>query len=375
MQFPTDYQNILSRIDHINPSEYGITRNYTNGDISYLSPYISRGVISTKQVVDTLLTKGYDFSASIKFIQQLAWREYFQRAWQFLEDDMFDDIRHRYTGIRHKKMPIALTTASTGIESVDNAIRELYETGYMHNHLRMYTASIACNISKADWLVPSEWMYYHLLDGDLASNTCSWQWIAGNFSSKQYFCNQENINKYTGSKQRHTFLDKAYDELPAMDIPGILSSTTSLQLTTSLPDSKITGVEPSLPLLLYTSYNLDPEWRKDMKANRILLLEPSHFRQHPVSEKVVAFILELAKNIEGLQIFVGEVNKIPGINQFPSIYSKEHPAFKHLPGIKDERDWIFPEVNGFYNSFFSFWKKCEQTLKVKGKIKAELLRA
>ncbi|MGB2703273.1 MAG: hypothetical protein WBC81_06390, partial [Chitinophagaceae bacterium] len=224
-------------------------------------------------------------------------------------------------------------------------------------------------------LVPSEWMYYHLLDGDLASNTCSWQWIAGNFSSKQYFCNQENINKYTGSKQRHTFLDKAYDELPAMDIPGILSSTTSLQLTTSLPDSKITGVEPSLPLLLYTSYNLDPEWRKDMKANRILLLEPSHFRQHPVSEKVVAFILELAKNIEGLQIFVGEVNKIPGINQFPSIYSKEHPAFKHLPGIKDERDWIFPEVNGFYNSFFSFWKKCEQTLKVKGKIKAELLRA
>ena len=308
-------------------------------------------------------------------IQQLAWREYFQRVWQFMEDDMFDDIRHRYTGIRHKKMPIALTTASTGIESVDNAILELYETGYMHNHLRMYTASIACNISKAHWQVPSEWMYYHLLDGDLASNTCSWQWIAGNFSSKQYFCNQENINKYTGSKQRHTFLDKAYDELPAMDIPGILSKTTSLQLTTSLPDSKISGIDTTLPLLLYTSYNLDPEWRKDIKANRILLLEPSHFRQHPVSEKVVAFILELAKNIEGLQIFVGEVNKIPGINQFPSIYSKEHPAFKHLPGIKDERDWIFPEVNGFYNSFFSFWKKCEQTLKVKGKIKAELLRA
>jgi len=66
MQFPTDYQNILSRIDHINPSEYGITRNYTNGDISYLSPYISRGVISTKQVVDILLAKGYDFSASQK---------------------------------------------------------------------------------------------------------------------------------------------------------------------------------------------------------------------------------------------------------------------------------------------------------------------
>ena len=143
MHFPTDYQNILRRINNINPIEYRNTRNYTEGDISYLSPYISRGVISTKQVVDTLLTKGYDFSASIKFIQQLAWREYFQRAWQFLEDDMFDDIRHRYTGIRHKKMPIALTTASTGIESVDNAIRELYETGYMHNHLRMYTASIA----------------------------------------------------------------------------------------------------------------------------------------------------------------------------------------------------------------------------------------
>ena len=209
--------------------------------------------------------------------------------------------------------------------------------------------------------MPSQWMYYHLLDGDLASNTCSWQWVAGSFSSKQYFCNQENINKYTGSKQQQTFLDKSYEELPVMNIPDVLSGTTPIHLKTILPVKENPELDSSLPLLIYTSYNLDPSWRKELKANRILLLEPSHFRQYPVSEKVINFTLELSKNIEGLQVYTGEINEISNLHKFPAVYSKEHPAFNHLPGKKDERDWMFPEVRGFYNSFFSFWKKCEQS--------------
>ncbi|MBL7747990.1 MAG: hypothetical protein JNM19_11210, partial [Chitinophagaceae bacterium] len=78
--------------------------------------------------------------------------------------------------------------------------------------------------------------------------------------------------------------------------------------------------------------------------------------------------LHQARQIEGLQVFTGEVNEIPGLQQFPAIYSKEHPAFIHFPGIKEERDWIFPDIKGSFNSFFSFWKKCEQDLRKREKL-------
>lgn len=373
--FSTNYSEILKRIEDIDTIEYARTRNFTNGAVSYLSPYISRGVISTKRTLDSILDKGFTSEDSQKFIQELAWREYFQRVWQHLEDDMFDDIKRHNTGIKNRQLPVALLNASTGIDSIDTAIVKLYETGYMHNHLRMYTASIACNIGKSYWDLPSRWMYYHLLDGDIASNTCSWQWVAGSFSSKKYFANQENINKYTGSKQVNTFLDKSYDQFKASGIPSVLEDLTSPVFTTTLPEKVIPSINEHLPLLIYTSYNLDPEWRKELKANRVLLLEPSHFKQFPVSDKVVEFITALAKNIDGIQIFSGEVNEIPNISKVPVIYSKEHPAFNHLPGKKDEREWLFPEVKGFHNSFFSFWKKCEQYLRKTEKRETALLRA
>lgn len=375
MNFPTAYADIIDRINETDPGKYAAGRNYIDGAVSYLSPYISRGVISTKQVLDSLLAKGCNLDQIEKFIQELAWREYFQRVWQQLGDDMFDDIRRSNTGTRHRHLPAALQEAKTGIHAIDKGINELYETGYMHNHLRMYTASIACNIGKAYWEMPSKWMYYHLLDGDIASNTCSWQWVAGSFSSKQYFCNQENINKYTRRQQTHTYLDKAYEELPLMDVPVELTATTGIQLTTELPANSTAVIDPSLPILLYNSYNLDPHWRNDIHANRILLLEPSHFKQFPVSNKVIAFVLSLAKNIEGIQVFTGEISDIPYINGVPAVWSKEHPAFTHYPGQKDAREWMFPEVTGFYNSFFSFWKKCERILKTRYSRKTELMRA
>jgi deoxyribodipyrimidine photo-lyase len=364
MQFPVSYEEILKRIDPANPKDYAGTRNFIDGDVSYLSPYISRGVISVKQVAAAMFAKGYTFSEMEKFIQQLAWREYFQRTWQQLEDDMFDDIRRSNSGIKHRQLQQAIVTASTGIEPIDKAIRQLYETGYMHNHVRMYVASIACNIGKAYWQLPSQWMYYHLLDGDLASNTCSWQWVAGSFSSKKYYCNQENINHYTFSDQQHTFLDRSYEELTAMAVPVVLEETISPSLTTLLSRvEKQLTLNNKLPLLIYNSYNLDPLWRSNENANRVLLIEPSHFKKFPVSPKVLQFILDLSKNIKGIQLFVGEVNEIPGIHQFPVICSKEHPAFIHYPGIKDERDWLFPEVKGYHKSFFQFWKLCLTQMK------------
>ena len=266
-----------------------------------MSPYISRGVISVKQVQDSVLEKGHPAASIEKFLQELAWREYFQRVWQAKGDTLSTDLKQPQANVVHKQMSKAIVDSNTGISAIDKKILEFYETGYMHNHVRMYIASIACNIGKAHWSAPAQWMYYHLLDGDLASNTCSWQWVAGTFSSKKYYCNQENIDRYTRSSQVATFLDTTIETLRSAPIPDSLKSTVELNLKTVLPGISKPNIDANKPTLIYNSYNLDPLWRKNEDVNRILLLEPSHFQKFPVNEKVLEFIINLSLNIPTCQ--------------------------------------------------------------------------
>ena len=366
--FPTDYKLIIEKISEINPVKYEKTRNFLNGDITYLSPYISRGVISTKQVMDIVLKNGFSLLQSEKLIQELAWREYYQRVWQVKKEQIWDDLKQAQPDVSHHEILASLLNCSTDIKVIDEQISQLYATGYIHNHIRMYVASIACNIGKAHWQKPAKWLYYHLLDGDIASNNCSWQWVAGSFSSKKYYCNQENINKYTNTFQAGSFLDNSYEQIVAMQVPNSLKPTASLQLHTNLPDTKRLTLNTSKPTLIYNSYNLDPSWRANENVNRVLLLEPTHFAQNPVSTNVLNFLLELSKNIPSIQVFTGEISEIStlysenGMDIKKVFISKEHPAFEYYPGIKDQRDWMFPTVSSYYPSFFKFWQKCQQSI-------------
>jgi deoxyribodipyrimidine photo-lyase len=367
--FPTHYETILSKINTIHPEKYAKTRNFLNGHITYLSPYISRGVISTKQVMDIVLKNGFSLFQSEKLIQELAWREYYQRVWQVKKEQIWDDLKQAQPDVSHHEILASLLNSSTGIQVIDEQISQLYAKGYIHNHIRMYLASITCNIGKAHWKIPAKWLYYHLLDGDIASNNCSWQWVAGSFSSKKYYCNQENINKYTNSNQTGTFLDNSYEQIVSMQVPDSLKATATLEIHTNLPDTKRPTLDLSKPTLIYNSYNLDPIWRANENVNRVLLFEPSHFATNPVSTNVLNFILELSKNISEIQIFVGEITEISalysetGMDINKVIISKEHSAFDYYPGIKDQRDWMFSSVSGNYPSFFKFWQKCQQSIR------------
>lgn len=359
--FPTSYDLIVERINAINPIKYAKTRNFINGDVTYLSAYISRGVISVQQIMEAVLQKGYKPYEIEKFLQELAWREYYQRVWQVKKELIFADLKQPQPDFLHYQIPTAIVNASTGIQVIDDQINAFYSTGYLHNHIRMYLAAMVCNNAKSHWLTPARWMYYHLLDGDLASNSCSWQWVAGSFSSKKYYCNQENINKYTGTNQAQTFLDDSYEHIATMPVPNVLEDTTTLDLKTNFPQTEVPLLDKSKPTLLYNSYNLDPVWRATENVNRVLLLEPSHFNKYPVSEKVIDFIIGLSKNIDGIIVYVGEVDALikqyEGLTNSNAFISKEHPAFEYYPGIKDSRDWMFPNTEGYYPSFFGFWKK------------------
>ncbi|MBS9463033.1 deoxyribodipyrimidine photolyase [Flagellimonas sp. 389] len=363
VSFPFSYNEILNRIDTIDPVAYGSSRNFVDGAVSYLSPYISRGVISTKLVMSKILEQGHSFYKVEKFIQELAWRDYWQQVWIAKGAEINSDLKNVQSPIANWSIPKDILDATTGIAAIDSSIQQLYETGYMHNHLRMYVASIACNVAQSHWKIPAQWLYYHLLDGDWASNALSWQWVAGANSNKKYYANQENINKYCRTNQKNTFLDVSYEAFNnGMEIPEVLKETESLQLKTELPKPESITVDESLPTLIYTFYNLDPEWEKNTSANRILLLEPSHFENYPVSKKSIDFALGISKNIANIQVYVGEFQELVVSHHLKNIHFKEHPLNRHYQGTEAPREWMF-DVQGYHSSFFGFWKKCKKQLK------------
>lgn len=361
--FDTDYTRILERINQIDPLAYGKTRNYIDGAVTYLSPYISRGVISTKTILEHVLSKGYYIYHIIPFVKELCWRDYFQRVGQ--HRDLNSDIRQPQQLVANREIPKEIVNANTGIEGIDTAIGTLCNTGYMHNHCRMYTASVVCNIAKSHWLHPAQWMYYHLLDGDWASNVCSWQWVAGSNSSKKYYANQENINKYTYTSQYKTFLDKSYEALETLDIPEQLLNTQKQFLNTVLPKNEPILIDPFLPTFIYNYYNMDPLWHKSVKGNRVLLLEPDFFDAYPVSPKCIEFLLGLGKNIPDLQVHVGSFESLVNTCNIENIFFKEHPLNVGYTGTADARDWIVESVTGYYPSFFAYWKKIEKQISIK----------
>lgn len=362
MKFSTDYNDILDRIKKIDPIEYGRTRNFVDGAVTYLSPYISRGVISTKQVMNHVLSLGCQPYQVNKLLQELAWRDYWQQIWIEKGDLIDQDFRHDQPEVENHKFSKAILESCTYIKAIDEAISEFYSTGYLHNHIRMYVAALACNAARSHWFLPAQWMYYHLLDGDWASNALSWQWVAGSNSNKKYVANQENINKYCHTNQKDTILDISYEKIGQMDIPELLKDLVSPDLKTSLPEVEELVINNSIPTCVYNNYNLDPLWKKEIESNRVLLLEPSHFEKYPVSKKVIDFIIELSENIQDIQIFVGGFNELANKLDTSMVYYKEHPTANHYTGICDDRDWMF-SIKGYYPSFFNFWKKCKKELK------------
>ncbi|MFM7903318.1 MAG: hypothetical protein ACKPAD_15215 [Bacteroidota bacterium] len=182
-------------------------------------------------------------------------------------------------------------------------------------------------------------------------------------SSKKYFANQENINKYSNTNQRGTFLDKSYDELEVMDVPDVFTGTEAFHLDSSLPQMNEVKVNTNLPTFIYNYYNLDPLWHQHEEGNRILLLEPDFFNQYPVSEKCIDFVLGLSQNITNIQVHVGSFQSLINHCDKSQIHFKEHPLNKHYTGIEEPRDWISPEVDGYFPSFFGYWKQVEKRLR------------
>ena len=139
-----------------------------------------------------------------KFIQELAWCDFWQRCLATHQDWAWTDIEPYKTGFRADDYADDLlediALGRTGIACMDAFIHQLLTIGYVHNHARLYLASYLVHFRRVKWQVGAKWFLQHLLDGNVASNNLSWQWVASTFSGKPYIFNLENVSQYFGDQ-------------------------------------------------------------------------------------------------------------------------------------------------------------------------------
>jgi deoxyribodipyrimidine photo-lyase len=214
----------------IEPVKYARTRNFGDGKITRLSTYIHHGILSLNEVRNHALTKCSEPVQITKFIQELAWRDFWQRILTVHPEWAWEDAEPYKTGFTPQDyadvLPEDIANGKTGVACIDAFIHELTATGYIHNHARMYLASYLVHFRHIKWQVGARWFLQHLLDGDVASNNLSWQWVASTFSHKPYIFNLENVDKYFGklvdtSPLTNQPLHASYETLQAKLFPNV----------------------------------------------------------------------------------------------------------------------------------------------------------
>ncbi len=357
------YAELEDYIRTIDAARYAAQRNYL-GESTQLSEYITRGVISLPQVRDLVLENNP--TNNEKLVQELAWREYWQRVWREREDEIFEYIRPLHE-TRRDGLPTAVLEASTGITAIDDGIRQLYETGYLHNHMRMWLAGLICNVAKCDWRIGADWMMSYLIDGDYASNHLSWQWVAGSYTGSPYLPQQDNINQYTRTTQRGTYLDTTYEHIADMPVPTALKALTQRNdihwPAPSLPKATIqlTEAAQAPDVLLYSPWTLDPNWHSDSTALRVLLLDSEQFTSGVFGQHVVDSIVSVARLIPGLRILIAPAQSLETFTG--TITRKSYSGIRAWPGAVEPPELLYPNVpEKLYNSFSAFWKQVQKTL-------------
>ena len=203
----------LARAASVDPARYARTRNFLSGDVTRLSPYVTHSLISIPELLASIHARR-PLTWDDKLAFEFGWREYFHHVWQRLGEDVWREPHappaSRYSDV----LPEDIRTASTAVAIIDQQVRELYATGYLHNHARMWIASYVVHVRKISWQAGAKWMYSHLLDGDIASNTLSWQWVAGTWTGKPYLFNAENVERYApGVDCAGSVIDTTYERL------------------------------------------------------------------------------------------------------------------------------------------------------------------
>ena len=208
--------NQLNNFVENNLGEYSKLRNFDFGpenrtNISCLSPYITHGIINEQEIIRKALSK-FSFSKNEKFIQEVLWRTYW-KGWLELRPNVWTDYLAELNQIKNEfknnQNYLSAIDGKTDIECFNAWVSELKDNNYLHNHTRMWFASIWIFTLELPWQLGAEFFMQHLYDGDAASNTLGWRWVAGvQTQGKHYLASEWNIKKFTNNRFQNINLNE-----------------------------------------------------------------------------------------------------------------------------------------------------------------------
>ena len=364
MNFVTTRKEALEAMERYienNISDYTAKRNFDFGpqnrkNISCLSPYITHRLISEYEVVKKTLSK-YPYQKVEKFIQEIFWRVYW-KGWLELRPKVWTDFVEDTKNIENTKEYEKAINGETNIDCFNDWVKELKENNYLHNHTRMWFASIWIFTLKLPWQKGAEFFLRELYDGDAASNTLSWRWVAGiQTKGKNYIAQNWNINKFTNNKYKDLKLNE--NPQPIIDQRDYKVSPLSISNNETASD-KLVFFENELD---FQFFNID----NHKKVYCILLANDE--RQVKLGSKVLDYKKNLIKNQiqnSGLKIEFIEGNKFIELSSndkdfdivYPSIgenmsflkrvIKKNNLNINYLTREEDSYCWQFSN-KGYFN--------------------------
>ena len=219
MNFEASRAKAIEKLNNFiekNLSEYSKLRNFDFGpdnrtNISCLSPYVTHGIINEKEIIQKSLSK-FSFSKNEKFIQEVLWRTYW-KGWLELRPNVWSDYLIELNKIKEEfknnQNYLCAVKGKTNIECFNTWVNELKENNYLHNHTRMWFASIWIFTLELPWQLGAEFFMKYLYDGDAASNTLGWRWVAGvQTQGKHYLASEWNIKKFTNNRFKNIKLNE-----------------------------------------------------------------------------------------------------------------------------------------------------------------------
>ena len=287
----------LNKFVNQNLFEYSKLRNFDFGpenksNTSCLSPYITHGVISELEVIEKSLSK-FSFSKNEKFIQEVLWRTYW-KGWLELRPGVWIDylndlkkIREEFKDNTDYKNAIQ---GNTSIECFNVWVKELKENNYLHNHTRMWFASIWIFTLDLPWQLGAEFFMKNLYDGDAASNTLGWRWVAGiQTQGKNYLASEWNIKKFTNNRFNNIKLNE--------NAPPKFSDKTYSIIKQDFSNSEI--IENQSLLIFENNLSFEITDFQNNKFKKIYIISNNNEnRSIKLSEKVLKFKSLLIKDQE-----------------------------------------------------------------------------
>ena len=352
-------ENLNKFVDQ-NLFEYSRLRNFDFGpdnrsNVSCLSPYITHGVISELEVIKKSLNK-FSFSKNEKFIQEVLWRTYW-KGWLELRPVVWIDYLNELKKIREEFKDNVdyknATEGNTNIECFNEWVKELKKTNYLHNHVRMWFASIWVFTLDLPWHLGAEFFMKHLYDGDAASNTLGWRWVAGiQTQGKNYLASEWNIKKFTNNR----FSNIKLSENAPPKVSGKAYSIVNQDFSNS-------EINENQSLLIFEN-NLSFELT-DFKNNKFkkiyLILNKNENRSIKLSEKVLEFKAHLIKDQErrlknnSIDCEVIDISEIKDIgNQIISLYPTVGENLDYLNSNNLKLNFLFRKLDQYS------WQYCNK---------------